>query len=216
MDDGFQHRQLQRDLDVVLIDATRDTFHDDLLPAGHLREPLETLKRADAVIVTRSGTVDEGLTQQIERWHGKPPIAWARHAWPQLWIKYSDPRMEPEPVSWLRGKRIVTLLGTGNPHSILEQVEAAGAKVMANVPAGDHEHYDRAKLIAARDLCDGSEGLFMTRKDWVKVGPLLARGRVGQWHVPIIIPQVDIEFIAGEDALRQMLLRAVPHGCRDG
>ncbi|MHC4129055.1 MAG: tetraacyldisaccharide 4'-kinase, partial [Planctomycetota bacterium] len=53
LDDGFQHRHLHRDLDLVLIDATRDTMTDRLLPRGYLREPLSNLRRADAVVVTR-------------------------------------------------------------------------------------------------------------------------------------------------------------------
>jgi tetraacyldisaccharide 4'-kinase len=65
LDDGFQHRQIHRDLDLVLIDASAETFRDRLLPAGNLREPLVNLKRADAVIVTHAPSIVRGLRSEI-------------------------------------------------------------------------------------------------------------------------------------------------------
>ena len=74
LDDGFQHRQLARDLDIVTIDATRPFGYGKLLPAGLLREPVDALKRADAVVITRCDqttevelTELEGKLQQIKR-----------------------------------------------------------------------------------------------------------------------------------------------------
>jgi tetraacyldisaccharide 4'-kinase len=84
LDDGFQHRQLHRDLDLVLIDAEAGTLRDELLPAGNLREEVGELRRADGVIVTHAKEVDAELAREIERWHGRPPIAWAKHRWKGL------------------------------------------------------------------------------------------------------------------------------------
>jgi tetraacyldisaccharide 4'-kinase len=210
LDDGFQHRRLHRDLDIVLIDATADTLRGELLPAGNLREPVDAMARADAVIVTHATEFDARLADDIERWHGKVPLAWARHVWTQIWTRCNEPRMQPEPVSWLRGKRVVTMLGVGNPRSIIAQTEAAGAHIMANIPADDHERYDRAKLITARGLCDGADALLVTRKDWVKIEPLLRD--VGGWKAPIVVPQLEIEFIAGAETLQAALLEVVRGG----
>jgi tetraacyldisaccharide 4'-kinase len=69
LDDGFQHRAVARDLDLVLVDATRPCLDDRLLPWGWLREPLAALHRADGVIVTRATAVDGGLADALERWH---------------------------------------------------------------------------------------------------------------------------------------------------
>jgi tetraacyldisaccharide 4'-kinase len=206
LDDGFQHRRLQRDLDLVLIDASRGTFTDELLPAGHLREPLDSLARADAIIVTHAERVDHALAQEIERWHGRAPLAWARHAWVGL-HGYADGRSETRPVSWLGGKRVLTLLGIGNPAAVIAQLQQAGATVMANIPAGDHERYGVAKLATARGLCDGLDAMVVTRKDWVKIQPLLSR--LGRWPAPIVVPKLQIEFIAGEDSLSVKVLETV-------
>ncbi|MEM0927420.1 MAG: tetraacyldisaccharide 4'-kinase, partial [Planctomycetota bacterium] len=67
MDDGFQHRRLDRDLDIVLIDATCPFGHGYLLPRGLLREPTSSLARADAVLLTRSDLVEQRCLSEIEK-----------------------------------------------------------------------------------------------------------------------------------------------------
>lgn len=206
LDDGFQHRRIKRDLDLVLIDATANTFRQRLLPAGHLREPLENLSRADAVIVTRAGNApDANLAALIKQYHGKAPIAWTLHAWAHL--RRMDSSGESTlPLAWMNGKQLVTLLGVGNPTAVLRDVEAAGATVAANIPAGDHERFSAAKLRVAQGLCDGLDGLFMTAKDWARSRSVI---ELPSWRTPIIVPQLNIEFIAGRDAVESLLLRAL-------
>ncbi len=92
LDDGFQHRRLARDLDLVLIDATRETLGDRLLPAGFLREPPSALRRADAVVVTRAVRVDDAIAAKIRAAHGRPPVAWSRHVWTDQTDSAPDPR----------------------------------------------------------------------------------------------------------------------------
>lgn len=211
LDDGFQHRQLKRDCDLVLIDATADTFNQRLLPAGHLREPLENLRRADAVIVTRAnadGQVESEfskLNAQIEQHHGKPPIAVSRHAWVALDVHQANHADEQRLVEWLRGKRVLTMLGIGNPEAMIRQLESVGAIVAANVPAADHEQYDRAKIAVARGLCTGCEAMVMSQKDWVKLRHLID---LSSWPAPIVVPRLEIEVFQGADELRARVLAA--------
>ena len=205
LDDGFQHRRLGRELDLVLIDAARDTMRDHMLPRGWLREPLGSLERADAVIVTRARGIDERLASAIEHRHGRPPLAWSRHAWTGLDL--FDPRREPGtvPVDWLAGKRVITLLGVGNRPPVRDQIEATGAIVAADVPARDHERYDLAKMTLLRSLCDGVDAVVMTGKDWVK-----ARGLIDleTWPVPIVVPRLEIDVFEGALALETMIVNA--------
>jgi tetraacyldisaccharide 4'-kinase len=247
LDDGFQHRRLHRDLDLALIDAKADTLRDELLPAGNLREPPANLSRASAVIITHADDgVDAGLAQEIDRWHGKPPLAWTRHAWTGLFSyiplreglavtaerstnispiekapshanaltpALSQREREFVSVNWLRGKRVLTLLGVGNPKAVIAQIEAAGAKVMADIPAGDHERFDRAKLLTAGGLAEGLDAMIVTRKDWVKIAPIV-KSPGGAWRTPIVVPQLEIEFIDGEDRLKALLTNAVNEDSR--
>jgi tetraacyldisaccharide 4'-kinase len=206
LDDGFQHRRLRRDLDLVLIDASRDTMNDRLLPWGFLREPLANLRRADAVIVTRAASVDGDLAAQVTRHHGRPPVAWARHVWTRVQVIEPDRTQESIDVQWLDGKRVVTLLGVGNPAPVFRQLEAAGATVARDIPARDHERYERSKLVRAHGLCQGADALVMTGKDWAKAKHLID---LPTWPVPIVVPWLEIDVFEGLDALKALVLEAL-------
>ncbi len=210
LDDGFQHRRLSRQLDLVLIDATRDTLRDALLPHGWLREPPSALRRADAVLVTRAADVCADLATAIERCHGRPPIAWSRHTWRGVTVYQGTDGPRTHDIGWLEGRRVVTLLGVGNPQAVRKQVESAGAVIAVDIPARDHEAYGRSQATLARGLCDGLDAMVMTPKDWVKFGRLID---LGSWPVPIAVPQLEIEVFEGADALEARILQAV--SCRN-
>jgi len=217
LDDGFQHRRIARQLDLVLIDASRRTFSDRLLPAGHLREPIANLQRADAVVVTRAESVDNSLSAQIDQNLGQPPVAWSRHLWSHLdlWTAGGSTTVEP---GWLAGKRVLTMLGVGHPGSIVRQVQAAGAEVAVDMPVSDHHHYDCAQLSAVRSRCDRLDAMVTTAKDWVKIRRVIDLER---WPVPVVVPRLAIEVFHGAGELEDLVLAAVarsgaPPGPRAG
>ncbi len=205
LDDGFQHRRIARRLDLVLIDASRRTFSDRLLPAGYLREPVTNLRRADAVIVTRAESVDESLSAQIIQNLGKPPVAWTRHIWSHLdlWTAGGSTSVE---AGWLAGKRVLAMFGVGHPGSIVMQVQAAGAEIVQNEPVRDHQLYDRARLGATRKSCAQLDAMVTTAKDWVKIRRVIDLER---WPVPVVVPRLSIEVFEGQDRLGDMVLAAV-------
>lgn len=204
LDDGFQHRRLARDLDIVLVDATRDALADPLLPAGWLREPARALKRADAVVVTRADRIDDALAQRIERLHGRPPSGWVRHAWDGFdLISGSVDRRTSEhrPTGWLRDRSIATLLGVGNPGSIRAMLAELGSVERLAIPAKDHQRYGEREAAEIARLAERSnaECLFTTAKDWVKLG------RSWRSDLPVAIPRLRIEWLAGEGSVEMLL-----------
>lgn len=201
LDDGFQHRQLHRDLDLVLIDATADTFDQRLLPAGFLREPLESLRRADAVIVTRATRVSQELAERIEQYHGRPPIAWSRHTWSELLVVEGGGSSSTRPLDWLRHRSIVTMLGVGNPEPIVDELRSRDVQEITSIPCRDHERFSGSKIRRAERLCERGATLVMTLKDWLRHDVRL----FDQWPGAIAVPIVEIEFIAGPEALRAMV-----------
>jgi tetraacyldisaccharide 4'-kinase len=205
LDDGFQHRRIHRDLDLVLVDAAAGTLRDRLLPAGHLREPPAALRRADAVVMTHADGVDAALAMAVSRCHGRAPLAWTAHRWPALRVISPDGTMAREPVAWLEGRRILTMLGIGQPRRVERHLRAAGALLSVAIAARDHERYDRAKIAHARGLCQGVEAMVVTGKDWVKISPLL-QGARERWPVPIVVPELRLEFLSGETELRELVL----------
>jgi tetraacyldisaccharide 4'-kinase len=204
LDDGFQHRRLARDLDLVLIDASRQTFDQRLVPAGNLREPPGGLRRAGAVVVTRADGVKPELARAIERWHGRPPIAWSRHVWSELEVHHGSTRREP--VEWLAGKRVLTMVGVAHPGPIHAQLESMAAEVAASVPARDHEDYRPAKVARALERARGLDAMVVTAKDWVKLRELAP---AGGWPLPVVVPRLALEVFAGATALEQLVLGVV-------
>lgn len=205
LDDGFQHRRIARDLDIVLIDATRGPFEDRCLPAGWLREPVGSLRRAHAVVITHCESVDdaarERLARQVERVAGRPPVAAARHAWDGLRIGERH-----EDLAWLRGRRVVAACGIGNAGPFLDALRATGASVLHEDVRPDHHDWsatDAARLAERARLLD-AHAAACTEKDWVK----LERHAESLGNVPVARPVLSMRFDRGADVLRDMVLVA--------
>ena len=206
LDDGFQHVQLRRDCDLVLIDSTRPALDDGLLPLGWLREPAGSLRRASGVIVTRAVKVDDELSNNIMKLHGQAPLAWCRHAWTGL--EGIDAAVVHE-VSWLRRKRVAVWAGTGNPAAIVEHAESVAAAVVDVPRLADHAQWNAPKVarLLARAQDAGADAIIVTPKDWMKIAPLDV-----QSELPLVRPRLAIEFVQGESTLREQLARAVRVG----
>ncbi|MSR34449.1 MAG: tetraacyldisaccharide 4'-kinase [Phycisphaerales bacterium] len=206
LDDGFQHRQLRRDCDLVLIDATRPALDDELLPLGWLREPVLSLRRASGVIVTRAVKVDDELSHNIMKLHGQEPLAWCRHAWTGLEGIEAGAVHE---VSWLRRKRVAVWAGIGNPRAIVEQTESIAAAVVDVPRLADHARWDAPKVarLLARAQEAGADAILVTPKDWMKIAPLGVKS-----ELPLVRPRLTIEFVQGESMVREQLARAVRVG----
>lgn len=216
LDDGFQHWRLARDLDLVLIDATRPALDAPMVPAGPRREPIGALRRADAVIVTRCDRVDASLAARIEALHGRAPIAWCRHAWDSLtlhaWGKETSIRNSEHEAGervarhWLATKRVGVISAIGHPEAFFAQVSAHSAQAMWLLRGRDHDHFDAAQLdhLGVRVRDERIDAIVTTMKDWVKLERIQNAG-TPLHGVPFVVPTVSIEFIAGEAALRELV-----------
>ncbi len=163
LDDGFQHRQLWRDLDLVLIDSTAPFGGRELLPLGRLREPLSALGRAHAILITRAEPSDrqEGLQQEIRRHNPRAPIFFARLE-PAAWVDASTG--EERPLNFLRHRPACAFCGIGNPRSFFGALETLGLTLVARVTFPDHHRYTLSDLARLR-----AEILVTTEKDVVNL-----------------------------------------------
>lgn len=178
LDDGFQHRRLARDFDLVLIDATSPFGFDHVIPRGLLREPLAGLRRADAIILTRSDQVatakrDE-IVARIERYARGRPIVQARH---QL-NGFASPSDESIPS--LTGKRLIAFCGIGNPASFFRLLQANHAHVAESIWFPDHHAYTPEDLqrVASAAEARQADALVTTEKDWAKLQQLAGNSPV--------------------------------------
>ena len=209
LDDGFQHRRVARDLDIVLVDATRPCLDDRLLPFGWQRERARSLARASAVVVTHARRVDASLAAQIRAHHGKEPLAWCDHAWSGVDLMqpgaHGSRQAARADVSWLAGRRVALWAGVARPDLIRQQAESSGATIVAMPLLRDHAHYSASgvRRLGAEARDAGAEAILMTGKDWVKIEPLAAA-----LPVPAAVARLELRFCAGEDQLRQQVVSA--------
>lgn len=186
LDDGFQHRKLQRDRDVVLVDSGNPFGNSRLLPVGRLREPLEELGRADIMVLTNSGrdaTADSEAEEVIRRFNKTAPVFHAAHK-P---VSLTDSEGNRKPLEEVSGKTVYGFCGLGNPESFRKTIVETGASLCGFRAFRDHHYYTEADL---RELFRSAEAsgaglLVTTSKDLIKI-------KAG--HTPLKILAVDMEF----------------------
>lgn len=218
LDDGFQHRQIARDLDVVLVDASRDPFADRLLPAGWLREPVGSLARAGAVVITHAESAPSAdITAMARRIAGvrgdAGADAVARHAWSGLVITEAGQEREA-PVAWLSGKRIAAACAIGNPGPFLAEARrASGGPLAAEMVLRDHDPLAPSTVQKLMELArrERASAILVTDKDWSKVGSI----RADAWPCPVARPRLEMTFDRGGDALVARVLETVERGVPD-
>ena len=208
LDDGFQHRRLHRNLDIVLIDATRPPTRDHLFPRGTLREPASGLKRAGAILLTRCDQVAAEEVEAIRGWLGRrfpgKPVATTEHR-PGALIGGA----EPESVELLRGRTVAAFCGIGNPAAFRHTLGALGARVIAFRAFPDHHAYGRDDVDDLRRWAaelPGDALVATTQKDWVKLRLPELAGR------PLRAVRIALAFRDGQEEFDAVLRRMTPMG----
>jgi len=172
LDDGFQHLAVERDLDIVLIDATTDPERARTLPAGRLREPLDALRHADVVLLTRAHHAHDeiGLRRTLRRYAPGCPIYPVRHTYTAL----VDVHGRSESVDELAGAGVLALSSIGNPVQFERDLECLGARITERLRFRDHHRYRASdlELVIERARRAGSERIVTTTKDLIRLEAL--------------------------------------------
>lgn len=201
LDDGFQHRRLHRDLDIVLLDATRSPFDDRCLPAGWLREPPSALERADLIAVTHSEAADDStlstITQRTREHAPQAKIITTQHAWRHL----ADANGEVRNIATLRNTPVTVALAIGHPAAFIAIARSNDAEIRHTVVKHDHHPWTRSETTELLRTLTASGVLLTSHKDMVKITP----------HVPedsrqrVVAPRLDIVPVPDTGALRSVL-----------
>ncbi|MBI4573559.1 MAG: tetraacyldisaccharide 4'-kinase [candidate division NC10 bacterium] len=210
LDDGFQHRQLHRDLDLAMVDATDPFGGGRLLPRGRLREPVSSLGRAHAIILSRSDQASDlpGLRRCLERI--APGVV-------QILTRHRPSRLteleggEERPLSSLQGRRLLAVSGIANPAAFHRTLTALGGVVAGAAAFPDHHPYAPADLSqvarAAHEV--RAELVVTTEKDAVRM-PVAPTPEAAS-APPIRVLEVELEVTEGTDSLERLLM-----GCGGG
>lgn len=206
LDDGFQHRRLARDLDIVLLDALEPFGFEHVFPRGTLREPLSGLSRAHAVALSRADVVDAGERTAIEsRVRGYAPHA----TW--LEVVHRPRRLvgideHEQPLAALAGRRVAAFCGIGNPAGFRHTLACLRADVVELREFADHHAYTRddveslARWVESLDV----EAILCTAKDLVKLRLETIGGR------PLWALAIELEVTRGREELESRLANFLP------
>ncbi len=163
LDDGFQHLQLARDVDIVLIDALNAFGGGHLLPVGRLREPLSALSRADVVVITRTGHAP-AIEAAIRRESGAPIFYARAHLESIRAYRGEYPGAE---FAEAHSRKLFAFSGIGNPAGFRADLTEWGLDPVGYKVFPDHHHYTAqdVKVIEAEALAAGADGIICTEKD---------------------------------------------------
>ena len=205
LDDGFQHRQLHRDLDIVTIDATVPFGYGRLLPRGLLREPIASVCRADLVVITRVDLVSQQQTDkilnQLSKWITADQIVLTR----MNTTRAINASGEGRSISELGKQPTFVFCGIGNPDGFESTIKQVGIETTGKAVFPDHHRYDRSdvELIGQKAAESGAKQIVCTHKDLVKVGVDRLNG------LPLFAIEIDVEFISGWENMAQEISRCL-------
>lgn len=201
LDDGFQHRRLARQHDLVLIDAL-DPFGGGVFPLGRCREPGEALKRATAIMLARVEFEhrNSGIERMIRRWNPRAPLFRSRIL-AERWIEAGSGREFD--VGCAPFKKVAAFCGLGNPRSFWSTLESLNMEIVFRWPFADHHVYRPAELehVKEQAVQHGAEALVTTEKDFINL-PDSASEKLAP--IPLFWLRVGIE-IENEDELLRLI-----------
>lgn len=203
LDDGFQHRRLNRDLNILAVDATCPFGYSKLLPAGLLREPLGAVRRADAAIITRFdlATAEQiaSIEDTLHAIAGPIPIALAAHRLTHL----ITPNGQAIPLEAIKDKKLYVYCGIGNPQAFVNCLTESGMTVVGTRFFNDHHAFtiQDARAIADDAVRCGAEMAICTQKDWIKTAVFCKQlDRIAFGSLAM-----ELDFASSPDAIKERI-----------
>ncbi|HSP07273.1 MAG TPA: tetraacyldisaccharide 4'-kinase [Acidobacteriota bacterium] len=188
LDDGFQHRRIARDIDLLLIDASENLLRQRVLPFGKLREPIDSIERASAIVLTHASRAHTSTLDWIVS-HARAPVF---HA------DYVPVRND------LAGKKLAAFCALGSPQHFFDMLEQAGATLVFHQDFRDHHVYTGPELALLNANAEraGAEALATTAKDAVKIAP-------DAFRLPLCVVEATLK-LQEEERLFQFLHERLP------
>jgi tetraacyldisaccharide 4'-kinase len=199
LDDGFQHWELARDIDIVLVDSADPFGNSQLFPRGVLREPVRAISRADFVVFTKAdkkGADIKSLKDKIRLFNKDAAFLEAVHKSAYLYENKTRQRYD---LSFVKGKRVFLLSSIGDPAYFEKTVKDLGADIAEHVAFPDHHNYRKADIdrVMARCAEKNFDLVVTTEKDIVKLN------RLGLYlrSYKVLVLAVELEIISGKELL---------------
>ena len=203
LDDGFQHWRLERDLDIVLVDALNPFGYGWISPRGMLREPLGALRRADMIVITRSDQVEQRILEMLKaslrKLNGEAPLLVARHEIRHIRSIHTQKKRDR---NYLEDKKVLGFCGIGNPRAFHGLLSHIGAQVASFHAFRDHFQYSSevVNLMSEEARLLGCTALVTTQKDGVKL-------REYKTEPEILELLIEVKIVEGIGELQERITR---------
>ncbi|MGM0601830.1 MAG: tetraacyldisaccharide 4'-kinase [Bacillota bacterium] len=173
LDDGFQHYQLDRDLDILLIDGKDPFSNKKLLPAGLLREPLSEINRADVIIITRTENLDteeiEKLKKELKNFTDEKTPVFEAEIKNDIILTLDS--LQKHSLDFIKDKKVFAFCGIGRPEAFKNSLEKLNTDIVEFITFADHYSYEEEDLLSLVEKFHKSDAEIMitTEKDSVKI-----------------------------------------------
>lgn len=211
LDDAYQHWLLQRDLDILLIDALNVFGNNCLLPRGTLREPLANLNRANAFLLTKvdqaTEEAKETIRETLAKYNNEALIVESTHT-PQCFIEIAEwskgVASEHVPLTAIQGRSILPFSAIGNPSSFEKTITDLGGLVVDAVRYPDHHDYTMAEMqwIMQKAIDNQVAALITTDKDAVKIPSEFIHS---ERSLPVYVLSIEVRFHDGCEKFMAMI-----------
>lgn len=211
LDDGYQHWQLARDLDIVLIDALNMFGNNFLLPRGTLREPLSNLARAQAFLLTKvdqsSDDARDVIHNTLARYNDKALVVESIHQ-PKCFVEieewYKGLRITNVALETIRNQKVLALSAIGNPSSFEQTILDIGVAEVCGVRYADHHDYTMVEMqeIMQRGVEEQAYALITTEKDAVKIPAEFIHS---DRQLPLYVLSIAVHFTEGYEDLMELI-----------
>ena len=211
LDDGYQHWQLVRDMDILLVDAVNVFGNGHLLPRGTLRESMSHISRADVCLITKVDQAEAGageyIRETVHKYNAEAKIVESIHQ-PRCFIPLAEwvvnLASEGISVESISGQKMVAVSAIGNPASFEQTLRDLGAEIVESIRYPDHHEYTVKEMQDVLQQADalGAESIVITEKDAVKIPAEFAKSN---WNIPIFVICVEVKFQAGAKEFQKEL-----------
>lgn len=198
LDDGFQHLNLNRNLNIVVVDATEPWGGNRLLPQGRLREPKSSLSRAECAVITRTELAQNpgSVTSEIQKFAGAIPV------FKSTMVTSNLRTLDGQPAEYPVGA-IAAFCGVGNADAFFEQLRRAGFNLILAQAFPDHYQYKQSDIdsLVQSAKTKGAHGLITTVKDAIRLRSL-------DIQIPCYVNEIQIA-IEDEDVFLELIRSAI-------
>lgn len=213
LDDGYQHWQLERNMDILLVDAVNVFGNGYILPRGTLREPISHISRADVCLMTKVDQAAAGsceyIRDTVKNYNDRARIVESIHQ-PRCFIElsewYRDIAGVGIKVDQMKGKKVMAVSAIGNPASFEQTLSDLGTMIIESLRYPDHHDYNMQEMVEILHQAEtmGAEAIIITEKDAVKIPTEVVHAG---WDIPIYVICVEVNFKQGREEFLALLQR---------